>query len=79
MNKQFQKVIDGLEICSQHGSLTGLNCSGYFQYNKEHTDIERVNRYRDSCPYGECESGCVVTLAKDALAILKEMRESRSK
>lgn len=53
-----EKVIKGLEICSEHGSWHGLDC-------------EHNGAYRD-CPYRGCETGCVVTIAKDALALLKE-------
>lgn len=53
-----EKVIKGLEICSEHGSWHGLDC--------EHNEA-----YKD-CPYRGCETGCVVTIAKDALALLKE-------
>ena len=53
----LENVIKGLEICSEHGSWHGLDC-------------EHNGAYKD-CPYRGCETGCVVTIAKDALAILK--------
>lgn len=53
-----KKVIRGLEICSELGSWHGLNC--------EDNEV-----YKD-CPYRGCETGCVVTIAKDAIALLKE-------
>lgn len=53
-----EKVIKGLEICSEHGSWHGLNCED--------------NEACKNCPYRRCETGCVVTIAKDALALLKE-------
>ena len=53
-----EKVIKGLEICSEHGSWHGLDC-------------EHNGAYKD-CPYRGCETGCVVTIAKDAIAMLKE-------
>ena len=53
-----EKVIKGLVICSEHGSWHGLDC--------EHNEA-----YKD-CPYRGCETGCVVTIAKDAIALLKE-------
>ena len=56
-----EKVIKGLEICSEHGSWHGLDC--------EHNEA-----YKD-CPYRGCETGCVVTIAKDAIALLKEQRK----
>ena len=59
--KDREKVIKGLEICSKHGSWHGLDC--------EHNEA-----YKD-CPYRGCETGCVVTIAKDALALLKEQPE----
>ena len=56
-----EKVIKGLEICSEHGSWHGLDC--------EHNEA-----YKD-CPYRGCETGCIVTIAKDAIALLKEQEE----
>lgn len=53
-----EKVLKGLEICSEHGSWHGLDC--------EHNEA-----YKD-CPYRGCETGCIVTIAKDAIALLKE-------
>ena len=53
-----EKVIKGLEICSEYGSWHGLCC-------------EDNEAYKD-CPYHGCETGCIVTIAKDALALLKE-------
>lgn len=52
-----EKVIKGLEICSEHGSWHGLNC-------------EDNEAYKD-CPYRGCETGCVTTIAKDAITLLK--------
>ena len=57
----MEKVIKGLEICSEHGSWHGLDC--------EHNEA-----YKD-CPYRGCETGCIVTIAKDAIALLKEQPE----
>ena len=54
----LEKVIKGLEICSEHGSWHGLDC-------------ELNEAYKD-CPYRGCETGCVVTIAKDAIELLKE-------
>jgi len=54
----LDKVIKGLEICSEHGSWHGCDC-------------ELNEAYKD-CPYRGCETGCVVTIAKDALWLLKE-------
>ena len=53
-----KKVIKGLEICSEFGSWHGLDC-------------ELNEAYKD-CPYRGCETGCIVTIAKDALTLLKE-------
>lgn len=53
-----EKVIKGLEICSELGSWHGLDC----ELNKAYKD----------CPYRGCETGCVVTIAKDAIILLKE-------
>ena len=54
----MENVIKGLEICAEHGSWHGLDC--------EHNEA-----YKD-CPYRGCETGCIVTIAKDALSLLKE-------
>ena len=60
----LENVIKGLEICSEHDSWHGLDC-------------EHNGAYKD-CPYRGCETGCVVTIAKDALALLKEQEETIS-
>ena len=57
----MKKVIRGLEICSELGSWHGRDC----EFN---------GAYKD-CPYRGCETGCVVTIAKDALVLLKEQPE----
>ena len=54
----MENVIKGLEICAEHGSWHGLDC--------EHNEA-----YKD-CPYRGCETGCIVTIAKDALDLIKE-------
>ena len=56
-----EKVIKGLEICSEYGSWHGLDCE--------------LNEVYKDCPYRGCETGCVVTIAKDALTLLKEQEE----
>ena len=61
----LENVIKGLEICSEHGSWHGLDC-------------EHNGAYKD-CPYRGCETGCVVTIAKDALTLLKEQEEQIKK
>ena len=55
-----EKVIKGLEICSEHGSWHGLDC--------EHNEA-----YKD-CPYRGCETGCIVTIAKDAITLINEQQ-----
>lgn len=30
----------------------------------------------DECPYKDCETGCVVTLARDALATIEQLEDS---
>lgn len=56
----FDKVIKGLEICSEHGSWHGLDC--------------KLNEAYKDCPYYGCETGCIVTIAKDAIALLKKQK-----
>lgn len=71
-----EKVIKGLECCTQHGSMCGSDCDGYYErYINNGYVIKLVNEYRSKCPYGKCETGCVKTLAKDALELLKEQEK----
>ena len=82
MQKEMQKriqimsdvtsVIKALDCCTKHGSMCGSNCNGYYGYNKDKTDIVRLENYREVCPYGDCKKGCAKTLAQDALALLKQ-------
>lgn len=68
-----EKVIKGLEFCTQHGSMCGSDCNGHYErYTDDGYVSKLVNEYRSKCPYGKCETGCVKTLAKDALELLKE-------
>lgn len=69
---EWEKVIKGLECCTQHGSMCGLDCNGYWGWTDgSHTGMELFGEYRKKCTYGNCETGCVKTLTKDALALLK--------
>ena len=67
-----EKVVKGYMICVEHGLLTGEDCHGYHQWEDNHYEIEKTNDYSKECPYNGCETGCVKTLAKDALALLKQ-------
>lgn len=58
---ELEKVIKGLEICSEHGSWHGLDC----KHNEAYKD----------CPYRGCKTGCIVTIAKDALVLIKEQEQ----
>ena len=72
-----EKVIKGLECCTQHGSMCGLDCNGHYEYSEpDHKRIVLVGNYRESCSYGKCETGCVKTLARDALALLEAQAEN---
>lgn len=67
-----EKVVKALECCTQHGSLCGLDCNGHWGWTDDsHTGMELLGEYRTKCTYGNCKTGCVKTLAKDALALLK--------
>lgn len=71
-NVSLEKVIKALECCTQHGSMCGSDCNGHYEYSEpDHKHIVLVGNYRELCPYGKCETGCVKTLARDALAMLK--------
>ena len=67
-----EKVIKGYMICVEHGLFNGEDCHGYHQWKDDHYEIEKINDYSKECPYNGCETGCVKTLAKDTLALLKE-------
>lgn len=69
----MDKVIEGLKFCTQHGPMCGSDCNGHYErYTDDGYVIKLVDEYRSKCPYGKCETGCVKTLAKDALELLKE-------
>lgn len=67
-----EKVIQGLEHCKHYGSLCGLDCTGFYAYMDESGKILRASEHKSNCPYRNCETGCVVTLIKDAVTLLKE-------
>ena len=68
----IDRVINALECCTQHGSMCGLDCSGHWGWSDDsHTGMDLVDEYRTKCPYGNCETGCVKTLAQDAIAMLR--------
>ena len=75
------KVVRGLEFCTQYGSMCGRDCNGHYEqwYTDDGYVIKLVNEYRSKCPYGKCETGCVKTLAKDALELLKEQEPVKPK
>lgn len=70
----MEKVIKGYMICVEHGLLNGEDCHGYHQWKDNHYEIEKINDYSKGCPYNGCETGCVKTLAKDTLALLREQQ-----
>lgn len=75
-----EKVINGLKVCTQHGSMCGSDCNGHYErYTDDGYVIKLVNEYRSKCPYGKCETGCVKTLAKDALELLEEQEPIQMK
>lgn len=67
-----EKVIKGFTVCSEHGSLNGEDCHGHYEYTDNLADIIKANDYSKQCPYNGCKTGCVKTLAKDVLVLLKE-------
>ena len=70
-----EKVIKGLEHCKKYGSLGDNDCNGYYEYTDNLQDIIKANNHRKDCPYGQCRTGCVVTLIDDALTLLKEQKD----
>ena len=72
----FEKVTRGLEWCIRHGSMGGHDCYGYFAYDQNsNACIGRVGDYYKNCPYRDCETGCAVTLARDAIFLLKQQEK----
>lgn len=72
----FEKVTRGLEWCIRHGSMGGHDCYGHLVYDQNsNAYIGRVGDYYKNCPYRDCETGCASTLARDALALLKEQEK----
>ena len=67
-----ENVIKGFTICSEHGLLNGQDCHGHYEYTDNLADIIKANDYSKQCPYNGCKTGCVKTLAKDTIALLKE-------
>lgn len=67
-----EKVIKGFTVCSKHGLLNGEDCHGHYEYTDNLANIIKANDYSKQCPYNGCKTGCVKTLAKDVLALLKE-------
>lgn len=72
----LETVIKGLECCTQHGSMCGRDCNGHWGWTDgSHTGMELLGEYRTKCTYGNCKTGCVKTLTKDALALLKDLNK----
>ena len=67
-----ENVIKALKICRKHGRLGGLDCRGRYETFDSFKTVYKVNDYRSDCPYGKCETGCVVTLADDILQLLSD-------
>ena len=71
------KVVDGLRCCIEHGTLGGKSCRGHYVWvSDEHREIIKEDAHEDECPYKDCETGCVVTLARDALATIEQLEDS---
>ena len=71
------KVVDGLQCCIEHGTLGGKSCRGHYVWvSDEHREIIKEDAHEDECPYKDCETGCVVTLARDALATIEQLEDS---
>lgn len=74
----INKVINGLNCCKKHGSLGGKDCSGYYEYTDNLANIIKANNYRNKCPYGNCTTGCVVTLISDTIELLNKLNEENT-
>lgn len=70
------KVVDGLRCCIDHGTLGGKSCRGHYVWSSDHSNIVKEDAHEDECPYKDCETGCVVTLARDALATIEQLEDS---
>lgn len=72
----LESIIKGLECCTSHGDMCGSDCNGFYMYD-ENQNIIKEHEYRSQCPYGKCKTGCVITLAKDALTLLKALERDQ--
>ena len=57
------KTIETLEYCLEHGMMGGHDC----WFRDKHGKCAR-----DKCPNKDCDTGCVVTPIKEAIAELKK-------
>lgn len=68
-----KQVAETIAFCLEHGTMGGHDCSGI--YTQKGKGIVKEGRYRDACPNGACETGCVVTPLRESLRFLgKETR-----
>lgn len=58
-------TIETLEYCLEHGMMGGHDC----WFRDKHGKCAR-----DKCPNKDCDTGCVVTPIKEAIAELKKHR-----
>lgn len=70
----LDKAIQGLKHCKKYGTMGGNSCFGHYEYTVQR-DAILVDEHRHDCPYGDCLTGCVVTLASDAIELLKEYKD----
>ena len=72
----MNSVIEGLRYCLEHGTLGGQSCRGHYVWaSDEHKEIVSVDSYHDGCPYHDCETGCIVTLCRDAVELLEQQEQ----
>ena len=75
---ELKTIIEGLEHCRKYGTLSGQNCNGHYErYTEDGQTIALVDEHRTQCPYGDCKTGCLVTLIDDALKLLKEQAKTK--
>ena len=72
--KDLRAIKEALSCCVNHGRMGGIDCDGHYErYTDDGYTIKLVGEWRSKCPYGDCKTGCVKTLALDALDALREI------
>ena len=58
--------------------MGGSDCHGHYErYTEDGRAIALVGEHRKECPYGKCDTGCIVTMVGDAIALLEKAKQDR--